>query len=86
MERMMPVCDSYLTLWTNQYKIVAMQGMGIVFLGNFSGMVAGLALSPPQEINVPKIIGSSLFGGFIGIAIAFTLILKIITEFSNESD
>ncbi|NJM23179.1 MAG: hypothetical protein HC907_33205 [Richelia sp. SM1_7_0] len=67
---MMPICNSYLAQMTNQYKVVAMQGMGIVFLGNFSGMVAGLALSPPQEINVPKIIGSSLLGGLVGIAIA----------------
>ncbi|NJN13701.1 MAG: hypothetical protein HC815_39770 [Richelia sp. RM1_1_1] len=71
---------------TNQYKVVAMQGMGIVFLGNFSGMVAGLALSP-QEINVPKIIGSSLFGGLVGMAIALTLILKKTKELiDNESD
>ncbi|MGB3650284.1 MAG: hypothetical protein WBA41_03620 [Rivularia sp. (in: cyanobacteria)] len=91
-ERMMPVCDSYLALWTNQYKIMAMQGMGIVFLGNFSGMVAGFVLSPPQEINVPKVIGSSLFSGFIGMAItfgraslnAFTLILKKTREFTNR--
>ncbi|MEA5594774.1 hypothetical protein [Rivularia sp. UHCC 0363] len=69
---------------TNQYKVVAMQGMGIVFLGNFSGMVAGFVLSPPQEINVPKVIGSSLFGGLVGIAIALTLILKITREFSNH--
>ena len=81
---MMPICDSYLAQMTNQYKVVAMQGMGIVFLGNFSGMVAGLALSPPQEINVPKVIGSSLFGGLVGIAIAFSLIVKKTREFSSH--
>ncbi|NJO59310.1 MAG: hypothetical protein HC836_13645 [Richelia sp. RM2_1_2] len=55
-------------------------------MGNFSGMVAGLALSP-QEINVPKIIGSSLFGGLVGMAIALTLILKKTKELiDNESD
>ena len=84
---MMPICDSYLAQMTNQYKVVAMQGMGILFLGNFSGMVAGFVLSPPQEINVPKVIGSSLFGGLVGIAIALTLILKKTKELiDNESD
>ena len=84
---MMPICDSYLAQMTNQYKVVAMQGMGIVFLGNFSGMVAGLALSPPQEINVPKVIYGSLFGGFLGIAVTLTLILKKTRELIGyESD
>ena len=64
-----------------------MQGAGIVFLGNFAGMVAGLVLSPPQQTNIPKVIYGSLFGGFIGITVALTLILKITREFSiHESD
>lgn len=80
---MMPICDSYLAEATSQYKAVAMQGIGIVFLGNFSGMVTGLVLSPPS-INIPKVIGGSLLGGFIGMAIAFSLILKKIREFTNH--
>lgn len=84
---MIPVCDSYFTEATSQYRIVAIQGMGIVFLGNFSGMVVGLVLSPPSSINVPKVIGSSLFGSLVGIAIALTLILRKTKEFINhESD
>ncbi|WP_414620829.1 hypothetical protein [Calothrix sp. CCY 0018] len=82
----MPICDSYLVQATNQYRIAAMQGMGIVCLGNFSGMVVGLTLSPPPSINIPKTIGSSLFGGFIGCAIAFTLLLKKTREFTSESN
>ena len=70
---MMPICDSYLAEANFQYRTVAIQGMGIVFMGNFSGMVAGLALSPPLSINVPKTIGGSLFGGFIGMAITYVL-------------
>ncbi|MGB3649906.1 MAG: hypothetical protein WBA41_01660 [Rivularia sp. (in: cyanobacteria)] len=81
---MMPICDSYLAEATSQYKAVAMQGIGIVFLGNFSGMVTGLVLSPPPSINIAKVIGSSLFGGFIGTAIALTLILKKNREFTNH--
>ncbi|MEB3217028.1 MAG: hypothetical protein VKN72_12485 [Nostocales cyanobacterium 94392] len=38
-----------------------MQGSGIVFLGNFAGMVAGLVLSPPSSTNVSKTVGGSLF-------------------------
>jgi hypothetical protein len=80
---MMPICDSYLAQMTNQYKVVAMQGMGIVFLGNFSGMVGGLVLSPPPS----KTIGGTLFGGLVGIAIALTLILKKTKELiDNESN
>lgn len=81
---MMPICNSYIIEAIYQYRIVAIQGMGIVFMGNFSGMVAGLALSPPPSINVPKVIGSSLFGGFIGMAIALTLILRKTREFTNH--
>ena len=81
---MMPICTDYFALWTNQYKIVAIQGVGIVFLGNFSGMVTGLVLSPPSSINIPKVISSSLFGGLVGMAIAFTLILKKTREFTNH--
>ncbi|MGF1672149.1 MAG: hypothetical protein ACFCUV_00495 [Rivularia sp. (in: cyanobacteria)] len=73
---MMPICTDYIAEGIQQFRIAAIQGIGIVFLGNFSGMVAGFVLSPPQEINVPKVIGSSLFGGLVGIAIALTLILK----------
>ncbi|MEO1372936.1 MAG: hypothetical protein AAFW70_01145 [Cyanobacteria bacterium J06635_10] len=73
---MMPICDFYLTEATSQYRIAAIQGIGIVFMGNFSGMVAGLVLSPPPSINVPKVIGTSLFGGIVGCAIAITLIFK----------
>lgn len=69
---MMPICNSYLTEAANQYKIVAMQGMGIVFLGSFSGTVGGLMLSPPPS----KTIAGTLFGGLVGIAIAFSLIVK----------
>ncbi len=64
-----------------------MQGAGIVFLGNFAGMIAGLALSPPPSINVPKVIYGSLFGGFLGIAVTLTLILKKTRELIGyESD
>lgn len=84
---MMPVCDSCIAEATQQFRIAAMQGVGIVFLGNFSGMVAGFALSPPPSIDVPKVIGNSLFGGLVGISIALTLILKKTREFSSyESD
>ncbi|MBE9212859.1 hypothetical protein IQ247_09160 [Plectonema cf. radiosum LEGE 06105] len=83
---MMPICTDYIAEGIQQFRIAAIQGIGIVFLGNFSGMVAGFVLSP-QEINVPKVIGSSLFGGLVGIAIAFTLILKKTREFTSyESD
>lgn len=78
---MMPICDSYVAESIYQYRIAAIQGIGIVFVGNFSGMVAGLALSPPPSIDIPKTIGSSLFGGFIGIFIAISLILKKTREF-----
>lgn len=84
---MMPICNSYVCEAVQELRIAAIQGMGIVFLGNFSGMVAGLALSPAPSINVPRVIGNSLFGGFIGMAIALTLILKKTKEFSShESD
>ena len=68
-EQMMPSIESYLSEQSRQFRIAAMQGAGIVFLGNFAGMVAGLVLSPPPSINVPKTISGSLFGGFVGIAI-----------------
>ena len=80
----MPICDSYIAESIYQYRIVAIQGMGIVFMGNFSGMVAGLALSPPPSIDIPKVIGSSFVGGFIGCAIAFTLILRKTREFTKK--
>ena len=84
---MMPSIESYLGEQSRQLRIVAMQGLGIVFLGNFAGMVAGLVLSPPPSTNIPKVIYGSLFGGFIGITVALTLILKITREFSiHESD
>lgn len=73
---MMPICDSYFTEASSQYRIAAIQGIGIVFMGNFSGMVAGLVLSPPPSINVPKVIGSSLFGGIVGMVIAISLLMK----------
>ena len=64
-----------------------MQGTGIVFLGNFAGMVAGLVLSPPPSINISKTVGGSLFGGLVGISVALTLILKKTRELiNNESD
>lgn len=50
---MMPSIESYLGEQSRQLRIVAMQGMGIVFLGNFAGMVAGLVLSPPPSTNIP---------------------------------
>ncbi len=81
---MMPICTDYTAEAMQQFRIGAMQGVGIVLLGNFSGVVAGLALSPPTSINVPKVVGSSLFGGFIGTAIALTLIFKTTREFTNS--
>lgn len=84
---MIPVCDSYLTETAQQLKIAAVQGVGIVFLGNFSGMVAGFMLSPPASINISKTVVGSLFGGLVGIAIAITLILKKTKELmKNESN
>ncbi|BAY84514.1 MAG: hypothetical protein KI793_06025 [Rivularia sp. (in: Bacteria)] len=84
---MMPSIETYLGEQSRQLRIAAMQGVGIVFLGNFSGMVAGLVLSPPPSTNIPKVIIGSLFGGFIGITVALTLILKITREFIvHESD
>ncbi|BAY84667.1 hypothetical protein NIES267_41630 [Calothrix parasitica NIES-267] len=84
---MMPSIESYVGEQSRQLRIAAMQGVGIVFLGSFSGMVAGLVLSPPPSIKIPKVIIGSLFGGFIGITVALTLILKITREFSiHESD
>ena len=84
---MMPICDSYLAEATQQFRIVAMQGAGIVFLGNFAGMVAGLVLSPPPSTNIPKVIIGSLFGGLVGISVALTLILKKTREFTvHESN
>ena len=84
---MMPSIESYLGEQSRQLRIVAMQGMGIVFLGSFSGMVTGLDLSPPQQTNIPKVIYGSLFGGLVGISVALTLILKITREFIiHESD
>ena len=73
---MMPICTDYIAEGIQQFRIAAIQGIGIVFLGNFAGMVAGLVLSPPPSINVPKTISGSLLGGLVGIAIALTLILK----------
>ena len=81
---MMPICDSYVFKAVQELRIAAIQGVGIVFLGNFSGMISGLALSPPPSIDVPKVVGSSLFGGFVGTAIALTLILKKTREFTNH--
>ncbi|MGB3655580.1 MAG: hypothetical protein WBA41_30830 [Rivularia sp. (in: cyanobacteria)] len=81
---MMPSIESYLSEQSRQLRIAAMQGAGIVFLGNFAGMVAGLVLSPPPSINVPKTISSSLLGGLVGIAIAFSLIVKKTREFSSH--
>ena len=84
---MIPVCDSYLAEATEQFRITAMQSVGIVFLGSFSGMVAGLVLSPPASINISKTIGGSLFGGLVGITVALTLILKKTREFTvHESN
>ena len=84
---MMPICDSYLAEATQQFKIAAVQGVGIVFLGNFSGMVVGLILSPSTSINISKTVCGSLFGGLVGIAIALTLILKKTKELiNNESN
>ncbi len=84
---MIPVCASYLAEATEQIRITAMQSVGIVFLGSFSGMVAGLVLSPPPSINIPKVIIGSLFGGLVGISIALTLILKKTREFAiHESN
>ena len=84
---MMPICDSYLAEATQQFRIPAMQGAGIIFLGNFSGIVAGLVLSPPPSTNIPKVIYGSLFGGLVGITVALTLILKKTREFTvHESD
>ncbi|NJN13154.1 MAG: hypothetical protein HC815_36635 [Richelia sp. RM1_1_1] len=81
---MMPSIESYLSEQSRQFRIAAMQGAGIVFLGNFAGMVAGLVLSPPPSINVPKTIIGSLFGGLVGIAIALFLILKKTREIVNH--
>ena len=84
---MMPSIESYVGEQSRQLRIAGMQGAGIVFLGNFSGMVAGLVLSPPPSISVPKVIIGSLFGGFLGMTVALTLILKKTREFiNNESD
>ena len=81
---MMPICSDYIAESIYQYRIDAIQGIGVVFLGNFSGMVAGLALSPPPSIDIPKVIVGSLFGGFVGISIALTLIFKKTREFINH--
>ena len=78
---MMPICSDYIAESIYQYRIAAIQGIGVVFLGNFSGMVAGLALSPPPSIDIPKVIVGSLFGGIVGMAIAFSLILRKTREF-----
>ena len=78
---MMPICSDYIAESIYQYRIDAIQGIGVVFLGNFSGMVAGLALSPPPSIDIPKVIVGSLFGGIVGMAIAFSLILRKTREF-----
>ena len=84
---MMPICDSYLAEATEQFRIAAIQGVGIVFLGNFSGMIAGFMLSPPPSINISKTVGGSLFGGLVGISVALTLILKKTREFTvHESN
>ncbi|MEO1558192.1 MAG: hypothetical protein AAFS12_00720 [Cyanobacteria bacterium J06632_19] len=84
---MIPVCDSYLAEATERFRIAAVQGVGIVFLGNFSGMVVGFMLSPPTSINVSKTVCGSLFGGLVGISVALTLILKKTRELiNNESD
>ena len=84
---MMPSIESYVGEQSRQLRMVAMQGTGIVFLSSFSGMVAGLVLSPPASTNIPKIIYGSLFGGFLGMTVALTLILKKTREFiNNESD
>ena len=77
----MPICSDYIAESIYQYRIDAIQGIGVVFLGNFSGMVAGLALSPPPSIDIPKVIVGSLFGGIVGMAIAFSLILRKTREF-----
>ncbi|NJO65188.1 MAG: hypothetical protein HC836_45910 [Richelia sp. RM2_1_2] len=81
---MMPSIESYLSEQSRQFRIAAMQGAGIVFLGNFAGMVAGLVLSPPPSTNIPKTVGGSLFGGLVGIAIAFSLIVKKTRELVNH--
>ncbi|MEM7556449.1 MAG: hypothetical protein AAF378_20580 [Cyanobacteria bacterium P01_A01_bin.84] len=81
---MMPICNSCIDELIQQYRIAAIQGIGIVFVGNFSGLVTGLALSPPPSIDIPKVIVGSLFGGFVGISIALTLIFKKTREFINH--
>ena len=84
---MMPSIESYVSEQSRQLRMLAMQGTGIVFLGSFSGMVAGLVLSPPASINISKTIGGSLFGGLVGITVALTLILKKTREFTvHESN
>ncbi len=81
---MMLVCDSYFEEAAREFRTVAVQSVGIVFLGNFSGMVTGLVLSPPQSTNIPKVIGGSLIGGLVGIAIALSLISRKTREFTKK--